>query len=410
MRVLHVVKTTVGASWAVLQAKELTRRGVEVHVALPTADGQAVESWHRTGARIHRVDLGLPVRSPWRFGAMRRAARSLVREVAPDLIHSHFVSTTLLLRMALGAHHPVPRIFQVPGPLHLEHSLYRRGELATAGLADHWVASSQYTKTLYGSAGVPAQRLHLSYYGTDTAAFATVRTGALRRMLGLPEDALVVGNVNHMYPPKRFLGQRVGLKAHEDVIAALALATREDPRLVGLLVGGAWGGARRYEERLRARALALGGGRIRMTGALPHEQVRAAWCDFDVAIHVPLSENCGGVHEAMVAGVPVIAGRVGGLPELVQDGSTGRTVPTRCPEALARAVLDTVADLESARALARNGRELVLAAFDYRRTAAEIEAIYRHVLDPARSPRPVDWAVSAPPREPPRSLDPAPRP
>ena len=66
-----------------------------------------------------------------------------MREINPDLIHSHFVTTTLMLRLALGRRHKIPRIFQVPGPLHLEHWHTRTLEIASAGKKDFWIGSSQ---------------------------------------------------------------------------------------------------------------------------------------------------------------------------------------------------------------------------------------------------------------------------
>src|SRR5262245_12986280 len=125
MRVLHVVKTVDGGPWAAAQVTELTRLGVEVHVALPSAQGLYMGDWVRSGATIHSASLDLPVRRPWLLGDRFRSARRLVDQVAPDIIHSHFVGTTLLLRYALGKDHPIPRVFQIPGPLHLEYTLPR---------------------------------------------------------------------------------------------------------------------------------------------------------------------------------------------------------------------------------------------------------------------------------------------
>jgi type III pantothenate kinase len=121
------------------------------------------------------------------------------------------------------------------------------------------------------------------------------------------------------------------------------------------------------------------------------EEVASAWSDFDLAVHVPLSENCGGVLEPLLAGIPTIAGRVGGLAELVIEGVTGKTVPIRNPAALAQAIEEVLADLPRYQELARNGRNLAQAMFDVSRTGGEIYAIYRSLLDPAFS-RPPEFA------------------
>lgn len=390
MRVLHVVKTTEGATWAAEQAGELVRLGVDIHVAIPSLAGYAVGKWKESGVEIHIADLNFPVRCPWELGPVFRLTRKLVDEVSPDIIHSHFVSTTLTLRGALGKHHPVPRIFQVPGPLHLEHGFYRAAEIFSAGDFDYWVCSSRYTNAFYTRAGVPKERLFLSYYGASHSGFPIERTGLLRRRLGLPDDALVVGNINYMYPPKYFLGQRVGLKCHEDVIDALALVRKENQSIMGVLAGGPWNGAYRYEAKLRSRAAAADGAGIRMPGYLPAQEVKYAWADFDCAVHVPLSENCGGVVEPLLSGVPVIAGNVGGLPEVVIENATGRIVNHRRPAELARMIAEVLGNIERHRSLARRGRHLVEVMFDVKRTAGEIHQIYRHLLDRGQ-PRPPEF-------------------
>ena len=380
MRALHVVKSADGAGWAAEQAAELVKLGVEVHVALPRARGRTVQKWEDGGAVVHIVATDLPIQSPWQLPAAMRGLRALVSSVRPDLIHSHFFGSTILLRLALGAKHPVPRLFQVPGPLHLEHRLWRTVDLATAGSQDAWIASSRCILAHYRAAGVPEQRLSLSYYGSQSPAVPKGRTGMLRKRYGIADQIKIVGNANFIYPPKWYLGQRVGVKAHEDVIDALGLVVQRAD-VIGVLIGGPFAGSQSYERRLRARASAVGARRILMTGYVPPEEIRQLWPDFDVAVHVPTSENCGGVVEPLFAAVPTIAGRVGGLPEVVIDGLTGKLVAVRDPQELARAVLNVLDDHAYYHGLARVGRDLVGAMFNVERTAREVAEIYGHVLD-----------------------------
>jgi len=274
----------------------------------------------------------------------------------------------------------------VPGPLHLEQWPTRNSELALAGDNDFWIASSQFTKQLYEAAEVPADRLFLSYYSADTNAFSTKRTGYLRNKLNIPENALVVGNINLIYPPKRYLGHRVGLKCHEDIIEAISLVRRVRKDVWGVLVGGTFGTAGAYEENLRQLAKERGEGHILMPGKINTAEVALCWPDFDCAIHVPLSENCGGVVEPLLAGIPTIAGEVGGLPEVVQEGVTGRLVTARNPRLLAHAVLDVLYRLDEHKRMAQRGRQLVSVMFDPERCSHEVLSIYRHIL--LNEPRP----------------------
>ncbi|MCW5556031.1 MAG: glycosyltransferase family 4 protein [Verrucomicrobiae bacterium] len=382
IRVLQVVKTAEGAQWAARQARVLRGMGVETHVAVPTDRGKAIEEWEAAGATVHVADLRLPLRQLPRLALATRRARELVAMVQPDVIHSHFVTTTCLLRIALGRRHTVPRIFQVAGPLHLEHWWTRRFEIGLAGPRDYWVGSSRCINSWYRRSGVPAERIFLSYWGFETRRQVAHETGKLRQAVAARPDEIIVGNVSWMYPPKFFLGQRVGLKCHEDLIEALGYVCRARPNVLGVIVGGAWNGAGWYEQKLKRLADKAAGNRIRFTGPLPGEAAKRAWKDFDLAVHVPLSENCGGVIEPLNAGVPVIASAIGGLPEVVIDGRTGLLIPPRRPYALARAITDALDRKKECLKMAAAGKRLVDTMFDVERTAQEVYQVYRHLLDP----------------------------
>jgi glycosyltransferase involved in cell wall biosynthesis len=380
MRVLHVVKTSEGAQWAARQVASLVRQGVEVHVALPSSAGAAIPAWLESGAALHFVDCGLPIREPWKMRRSISEVQRLVHEIKPEIIHSHFVSSTLMLRWALGRNHDIPRVFQVPGPLHLEHWHTNRTEISSAGKNDYWIASSQAILRRYAEAGIPPAKRFLSYYSADTELFSTQRTNYLRDRLKIPRDAIVVGNINLIYPPKRYLGQTVGLKCHEDVIEAISQLQRVRNDVWGVLIGGTFGKSVKYEEKLRRLAKHKGAGKILMPGNFNAAEVSLSWPDFDCAVHVPLSENCGGVVEPLLSAVPTIAGDVGGLPEVVQPGRTGTLVPIRRPGLLAKALLEVLDNYSEYKRMAYQGRELVSAMFDVERCSNEVSSFYRHIL------------------------------
>jgi len=376
MRVLQLNKTAVGATWAFRQTRELVRRGVDVHMAMP--EGPLVDRYEQAGVTVHRLQTDFPVRSPWRFPRIAAALRRLVRDVEPHVIHSHFVGTTLSMRLALGRRRTPPRAFQVPGPLHLESPFFRRAEIATATRSDYWIASCEWTRQRYLQSGIPAERVFLSYYGVDIDDFKPQPPGTLRRELGIDDTARIIGIVAFMYAPKRYLGQTRGLKGHEDLIDALAILGKRRRDIVGVFVGGPWGGATDYEQRLVAYGKQRCGDRIHFLGT--RSDVAALYADFDVAVHPSLSENVGGALESLVLGVPTIATNVGGFPDLVQPGRTGWLVPPKNPQQLAVAIEQALADPEHARALAQAGQVRARRLFDIRRNAEEVHEIYEQIL------------------------------
>jgi glycosyltransferase involved in cell wall biosynthesis len=382
LRVLHLVKTAVGATWAVRQMRELVKLGVEVHVAVPPG-GPRIADYQAAGVVVHPAQFDLAVRRPWFLPRQARQLRDLVAAIKPDLIHSHFVGTTLTARLALGKSHPVRRIFQVPGPLHLENAFFRYAEIMLAGQADYWIGSCEWTCELYRQQQIAASRIFLSYYGTDLDLFVNRPPGKLRRELSLSPSVKIVGMAAYLYAPKRYLGQTRGLKGHEDLIEAIALCRQRDPSIVGVFIGGAWNNAAAYEARVRAYGHERCGESIFFLGTRP--DVPELYPDFDVAVHPSLSENVGGAVESLLLAVPTIATCVGGFPDVIKPGETGWLVPPHCPERLADALQAALSDRGQAQQLAQHGQMLVRRLFDVRTTARQVNEIYQQVLDAPRN-------------------------
>jgi glycosyltransferase involved in cell wall biosynthesis len=151
----------------------------------------------------------------------------------------------------------------------------------------------------------------------------------VRKELGLARDEPVIGTVSLFRPQK----------ALDVLIRSVPLVARDIPSLKVVIVG-----AGPEETRLRALVKELGLGRIvRFTG--PRSNVADFLAIFDIAL---LSSDYEGtplsVIEYMAAGKPVVATRVGGVPDLVEDGVHGLLVAPRDTEALARAVVRLLRD------------------------------------------------------------------
>jgi glycosyltransferase involved in cell wall biosynthesis len=381
MKVLHIVKTAVGASWAYEQARVVRSLGVEVVVALPSDSDGFAPRYREMGITVVRADLDFPARRPSSLPAKLRACRELVEHVRPDLIHTHHVGTTFVLRLALGKESPIPRIFEVPGPLHLEHSFFAHLDTWLAGPQDHWIATCKWTRRKYQELGVPADRVSLSYSGIAVNLFSDARTGCLRRELGISREVPLVGMVSYMYAPKWFLAQNRGLKGHEDFIAAVRLAREARSDIRAVIIGGPWGNAAWYEDRLRRLGARICDGSLTFLGV--RRDVPTIYPDLDLAIVASFSENVGGAVEPLLSGVPVVATNVGGLPDLIEENETGWLVPARNPEALAHAMLEVLSNKEEARRRTLEGQKMARHLFDVERTGRETAATYNQVLERA---------------------------
>lgn len=377
-RILHLVKTFDGATWAALQAIELSKLGWEIHVMSPEIKGRNLDLWKEANATLHEFPCCFPTTRPWLLESRSSSFREKIREIKPELIHSHFVSNSLLMRYALKSE-KTPRIFQVPGPLHLESYFFGTWEKCWAQENDWWIASSKNIRDLYlQKFNAPAEKTFLSYYGTKFNGDSPHRIN-LKERLNIPETSTLIANISYIYPPKRYLGQKTGIKGHELMLEAMKEVLKENSEVYMLFIGSQWGGSSTYFEKLKKQAARISP-RIIFTGYLPQKEILAGLPSIDLVIHVPTSENCGGVAEAMVNEVPVIASSVGGLPEVVIHGKTGHLLKERNSHHLKEAILGFLKERESAKNLAKEGRTHVLHLFDVKRTSLEVNDIYKYIL------------------------------
>jgi|HubBroStandDraft_6_1064221.scaffolds.fasta_scaffold06109_3 glycosyltransferase involved in cell wall biosynthesis len=380
MKVLHIVKTAVGANWAYEQVRVLCSLGIEVVVALPSDTDGLAPKYREAGATVVRANLNLPARKPWRIPATLRACRQLVSDVCPDLIHTHHVGPTFVTRLALEKNSPIPRVFGVTGTLHLEHDFFAWLDTHLAGPQDYWIATCRWTQRKYETLGIPLDRVFLAYLGTEVKNYPCNRTGILRNEFKIPSDVPLVGMVSLIYPPKWYLGSSRGHKGHEDFIVALAQLRRERPNVRGIMIGGTWGDGHWYEDRIRHLGKRLCNGGLQFDGT--RSDLSTIYPDLDLAIVPTHSDGLAySVVEPLLAGVSVVATNVGGIPDLIRHGDTGWLVPPRNPKALARAVLEALSNPEEAQRRTARGAQAARHLLDLEKTGRDLAAVYEKILE-----------------------------
>jgi glycosyltransferase involved in cell wall biosynthesis len=314
------------------------------------------------------------------FGEFRR----LVAELNPDLIHSHFVGTTLTMRLGLGKTHPIPRIFQVPGPLHVEHAFFRYSEIMTAGRSDYWIGTCTSICEQYRRSGISEHRMLMLDYGVNLNTYICQRKGGLRKELNLRPNTKIIGMIAFMYPPKSYLGQKRGLKGHEDLIDAMAICMQKEPDILCVFIGGGWNKALAYENRVRAYGKKKCGKRAIFMGT--RHDVAGLLPDFDISVQPSHSEGVAATAvEAQLLGIPLIATNVGGQPDLVVHGETGWLVPPRDPTRLAEAILEALHDPVRARKMATKGRDRAQQLFDVKVNSRRVLEFYDTILTQCES-------------------------
>ncbi len=306
-------------------------------------------------------------------GVLRQVVR-LIRERRIQIVHSHGKGAGLYGRLAA-------RLTGVVA-IHTFHGIHYRNYprlyltveryLARHGYAVVHVSASQAREALaLGLA--PAGRSRLLVNGVDAVRVraAIAREPLSRAALGLDQDALVLGAVARFDPVK---GLDVLVRAFAQI-----LARRPDTQL--LLVGD---GPEAPRLRELARALGLAE-RVVFAGALKDAARGLPALD----LYVSASQREGlplALLEAMACGLPVLATRVPGNVDVVNDGVTGVLVPPGDPDGLARAAVELLEDPARRRALGEAGRERVESHFALSRLVTEMRDLYREAAGFRRGP------------------------
>lgn len=299
-----------------------------------------------------------------RFGPLSWAARlrQLVREHGIDVVHTHSPSVAAIARVALRTLRHRPRL------VYTEHNSWYSYALPTRILnaATYPLDDDQFSVSAAAVESMPApfrRRITVLTHGIDLDAVraAGSERDAVRAELEIADDELMLLTVANLRTEK----------AYDVLLDAAAMLADSTPPLRFVSVGQ---GPLADELESRRRALGLGG-RFRFLGF--RDDVPRLLAGADLFVLSSRSEGLPlGLMEAFAAGVAPVVTAVGGMPDHVLDGRTGRLVEPGSPEALAAAIRSVATDPDLRRRLAE-GAAGAATAFDAAAPVAVLEAAYR---------------------------------
>ncbi|HEX6099074.1 MAG TPA: glycosyltransferase [Thermoanaerobaculia bacterium] len=331
------------------------------------ADGVNAQRLREEGVPV--IDLG--ARNLRDVRAFRRLL-ALIREEHIALIHAHLTYSAIWSAIA-------SRLTGVPAiaSLHVSPEATRtledsvRHRIATdlrdrvlRAILNRWsravVMVSGALRDDYLARGLEPRKVRVVHNGIELDRFRRPRTEAralLEREFAIPPGAPVIATVAVLRPKK---GIEVLLAAARDVRRAYFLIIGDGPK----------------REEWSALATTLGvADRVRWAGFRTDVDALLAGCD--LFVHPSLDDAFPTVLlEAMAAGLPIVASRVGGIPEIVTPGVTGELVPPGDPKALASAI-DAVLGNEDTMRLMREAAQVNASRFSTSAWIDRLTAVYR---------------------------------
>jgi glycosyltransferase involved in cell wall biosynthesis len=352
-------------------ARGLDRGRFDLHVACLGRSGELLNQVEGNQIPLSEYPINslfnhTTVREQWKFAGYLKRNRI-------QIVHSYgFYSNVFAVPSARLGGVPVviSSIRDTGDPL---TSLQRRVQKVICALADHVLANSNAVRGRLLEEGYRPGKIGVIRNGIIIPAQSGdgVR-GLIRREFGLPENARLIAVVSRLNP----------LKGIEYFLEAAALLAARFEDVFFPIVGDAVDPA--YMAALKDHAAGLGlGRRVLFTGF--RLDIGSILPDLLISVLPSLSEGLSNVLlESMAAGVPVVATKVGGNPEVVEEGVTGLLVPPRDPAALADAVGTLLENPGLASRFGTSGRRRVEVHFSLDRMVQDTQRLYFELLQNAR--------------------------
>jgi len=330
----------------------------------------------------------LPFLWPWTdpLGVELGLRSALGRAGRPDLLHGHWLHPHGWAAARVGKRSGIPVVLTAHGqdvarldnPAAPHPSQYRAMVRAACARAAAVICVSQAMRDRLASLLEPDfDRLHVIPNGVDLEHFRPVERAVARATLRRTSAGSAVLAADRRLLV--FAGDLLPVKQVDRLLHALALLAPSMPDLALAIVGdGAESDS--LAEVIRVQHL---GARILFAGLRPHREIPTWLAAADVFVLPSATEGLPlVVLEALAAGTPVVASRVGGIPECIQEGETGLLVDPKGVAPLAEALVTALGRTWD-RARIRAAAE----PFGWEAQTAKLEQIYRAVVGAARAGR-----------------------
>ncbi len=227
------------------------------------------------------------------------------------------------------------------------------------------VASNVIARHMIDDFGVPFEKIKLIPRGVDLSQFKFIPPEEK------PQGEFTIGMIARLTP----------IKGHIYFIKALSMVARVIPKLRVLIIGDSSRGKTKYKEELELLVRRLGLSRtVEFTGVV--HDIPGALSKMNLLVLPSTAPEAFGrvIIEAQACGVPVIAAKVGGIVDIIEDGVNGMLVPPEDHKALEEAILKIAKDKTGAAKMALKAREVVEEKYSLRKMAEGTVSLYKKIM------------------------------
>lgn len=361
------------ASFANLVSGLAGTPGVEPHVLTFVDDDPATGTVEEGRVPVSYLPATRRLGSLTLRAAERRALGDALAEIQPDLVHAQ--DALRYGYVSLRARQPAPVVVSVHGIVRREVK-YATGRLDRARIATIGVSMERYCVRKAKFLVAPT-RYAEGYFGSEIRGRIWDVGNPISERFFEVEPAPEPGRI-------LFTGALIPRKRVLDLVEAMPSVLRSVPTAVLRLTGGAADAG--YESQIRSRVSALGlDANVAFVGGIRFDELLDEYRRASV-LALPSGEETSPmvIGEAMAAGVPVVATRVGGVAYLVDDGATGSLIDVGDVAALSASLTSLLQDPAQGSSFGQAGRAKAERSFRIESVATRVADVYRRILEVAR--------------------------
>ena len=390
MKIVHIITRLIlgGAQEnTLITCKLLAERGHDVTLITGPALGPEGELFNQTKGQKYEtivIDEMRRAIEPVKDFVSYRKLKKLLRQLRPDIVHTHSAKAGILGRYAGSALkgawtpgrpavvHGIHGLAFHPYQSRWINRIYVAIEKAAAQHTDYFVSVADAMTDQCKAAGIGVDKPYVTAYsaideGQFLEAIPAERTRAFRRQYDIADDAVVLVTIARLFM----------LKGHDYIIASAPELAKRFDNVVWLFVGDG-NLAEQYKQQVRDLGLDE---RFRFTGLMPPGEIPLAIQSSDILVHCSLREGLARtLPQAMLCGRPAISFDVDGAREVVNERTGRLTEPKNVPQ-LIDACAELIADASLRETLGRTGRESVKTRFAPETMVDTIERVYEQLLE-----------------------------